>query len=72
MRTLRFHRELYRFESVDAAMGVYERFATITKKDDGDHRVLEIEAASPERERRIADELANYALGLTIRGRSEA
>lgn len=69
MRELRFHRELYRGECVDEALGIYERFATFTRAEEDAYWVVRVEAATPARERKIADELANYALGLTLRTR---
>lgn len=69
MRELRFHRELYRGESVDEAIKVYARFAKITPFEEDDYWRVQIEAGSPGREIQIANELANYALGLTIRNR---
>lgn len=69
MREVRFHRELYRGEHVDQAIKVYDRFAQIERAEEDAHWVVRLEAKSPERERKIADELANYALGLTIQQR---
>ncbi len=71
MKTVRFHRELYRGESVDEAIKAYARFAKITPQEEPAYWVVTVEASSPRREQRVADELANYALGLTIRGRTE-
>ena len=67
MRELRFHRELYRGESVDEAIKVYAPYATITPVEHETHWVVKIESKSAARERKIGDEMANYALGLTIR-----
>ncbi len=69
MREVRFHRELYRGELVDQAIRVYERFATIERREEPSHWVVVVSGSSPERARRVADELANYALGLTIQQR---
>ncbi|HEY8429620.1 MAG TPA: HxsD-like protein [Sandaracinaceae bacterium] len=69
MREVRFHRELYRGELVDQAIKVYERYATIERDEDDAYWTVRVIAESPERERRVADELANYALGLTIQKR---
>lgn len=69
MREVRFHRELYRGELVDQAIKVYERYATIERDEDESYWAVRVIAQSPERERRVADELANYALGLTIQKR---
>jgi len=67
VRELRFHRELYRGECVDEALKVYARFARFERDEEAEHWVVRVDAGSAARERRIADELANYALGLTIR-----
>lgn len=67
MRELRFHRTLYRGESVDEALKIFDRFARIEREEEEDYWVVRLEAGSEARERRIADELANFALGLTIR-----
>jgi hypothetical protein len=69
VKELRFHRELYRGEHVDEAIKVYDRFATLERAEEEQHWVVRVHAKTPERERRLADELANYALGLTIEGR---
>ena len=71
MREVRFHRALYRGESVDEAMKVYARFAKLTPVEEDDHWVVRVEGSSEAGERRIADEMANYALGLTIQRRTE-
>jgi hypothetical protein len=69
MTELRFHRDVYLGEAVDSAIKVYQRFATFEREEDGEHWVVRITAARPEREKKIAHELGNYALGLTIRDR---
>jgi hypothetical protein len=66
---LRLHRDLYRGEAVDEALGVFAQHGTFVRKEEPSHWVVEITARSPERERRIAGELGNYALGLTVKGR---
>jgi hypothetical protein len=66
---LRLQRELYAGEAVAAAVAVYEPHGTLARKDEPTHWVVEIAARTPERERRIAGELGNYALGLTAKGR---
>lgn len=60
----RFHREVYPVTAVEGAVKTYARFASIEVVEEGNHRVVRVSAKKPERERRIADELANYALGL--------
>lgn len=69
MRELRFHRELYRGEHVDQAIKLYDRFAAIERAEEDAHWVVRVAASTPARERQVADELANFALGLTIQGR---
>jgi hypothetical protein len=63
---LRFHQTLYRGTSVDEAIKVYGSYATLEQLQEGDHWVVRVSSTSPARERRIARELANYALGLTV------
>ena len=68
MRECRFHRELYPQKAVDDAMAIYARYADLAVSDQGEHRVVTVSGKSPARERKIAYELANYALGLTRGG----
>lgn len=67
MRELRFHREVYRGEAVDESVKLFERFARFELSEEDEHWVVQLTAKDPARERRIAGELGNYALGLTIR-----
>jgi hypothetical protein len=68
---LRFHRDLYRGESIDAAAKALSPYATsIDRAEEPAHWVLRVTAATPERERRVAGEIANRALGITVRGAS--
>lgn len=69
MRELRLHRELYRGEAVDAAAKVYAPYARIELTEEPTHWVVRVSAASPARETRVARELANHALGATVRER---
>ncbi len=69
MTELRLHRELYDGAAVDSAMKVYAPHATFERSEQPSHWVVQITSRSVERERRIAGELANYALGLTVKGR---
>ena len=69
MIELRFHRDLYGGESVDAAAKALAPYATaIDRAEEPTHWILRVNASSPERERRIAGEIANRALGITVRG----
>jgi hypothetical protein len=63
---LRLHRALYRGVCVDEAVQALDRFATMERADEETHWVVRLTSASPERERRLAGELANRALGLTV------
>lgn len=65
MRECRFHKDIYEATAVTGAVEVYARFAEITVSEEGHHRVVRITAKTPARERKIALELTNYALGLT-------
>ncbi len=67
MKELRFHRSVYDVAAVDAAIATFERFAQIARSEDGESVVVQITASSPARERRVAGELGNFALGTTIR-----
>jgi hypothetical protein len=69
VKVLRLHRELYEGKAVDEALGVFAAHGTYERKEEPSHWVVEITARTPERERRIAGELGNYALGLTTKGR---
>lgn len=64
----RFHRDLYPSTAVDGAVKMFERFARFEVADEGDYRVVRVSAKRPERERKVALELGNYALGLTRQG----
>jgi hypothetical protein len=66
---LRLHRELYDGAALDEALVIYAPHGTLQRKDQPSHWVVEITAPSPERERKIAGALGNYALGLTVKGR---
>jgi hypothetical protein len=68
-RTLMLHRTLYDSEAIDRAITTYAGHATITRSDSGDHVRIVIERDPPARAERIARELANFALGLTIQTR---
>lgn len=71
MIELRFHRELYPGNCVDEAIQVYEPFATLDRSEEPDYWVVRVSSSSTSRERRIAGELGNYALGLSIRSGGE-
>ncbi|MEI8259299.1 MAG: HxsD-like protein [Deltaproteobacteria bacterium] len=72
MTELRLHRELYAGTAVDAAVKMYSRFAAFELLEEASHWVVRVTAKSPARETQVARELANYALGTTIRERGAA
>lgn len=69
MTELRFHRDLYRGASIDEAVKVFGRFASFELAEEASHWLVKITAKSDARERQIAGELSNYALGLSIKDR---
>jgi hypothetical protein len=71
VKTVRFHRDLYPGAVLDEALRVYEPFATIERSEEPSHWVVRLKADKEAREGRIAGELANYALGLTVQKRSQ-
>jgi hypothetical protein len=69
---LSFHRELYSGEAVDEAAKMFEPYATIERSAEEHRWVVRVTAAEPSREHRVARELANFALGVTIERASGA
>jgi hypothetical protein len=65
---LKFHREVYSGFAVDEAVKTFADFATFTLREEPEHWVVELDGGA--RERQVAGELANYALGLTVKKRS--
>lgn len=72
MIELRLRRALYRDAAVDEAVKTFGAYATIDRGDDGSHFVVRVSGKDVEREKRIANELGNWALGATIRTRPKA
>jgi len=68
---LRFHRDLYSGEAVDAAVHAFADLARFELREEGAYWVVEVSECDGERDREIAGELSNYALGLTIRARCQ-
>jgi hypothetical protein len=64
---VRFHRDLYRGECVDEATKALAAYAAFECAEESAHWVVRVSAATAERERRVVGELANRALGLTVR-----
>ena len=71
MRELRFAKNLYQGSQVDAALKVFERFGDLERAEEEGAWIVRISASTEGRERRLAGEIGNYALGLTIRHRDE-
>lgn len=69
MTELRFHRDLYSDASVAQAVSTFERYATIARADEPSHFVVRVTSESVAREKRVAGELGNFALGTTVRDR---
>ncbi len=67
MIELRFCREIYRGSAVDEAVKVFAPHADVTRSEEPEHWVVRVSAESKEREHRVAGELGNYALGLTVK-----
>jgi hypothetical protein len=63
VRELRFHRSLYAGEAIDAALQTFAGFASFERAIEGDHFVVRVTCDDA---RRVAGELANFALGLTV------
>jgi hypothetical protein len=66
MKTLRFHRQIYLGTAVDEAVKTFAPHMDYELAEESDHWVVTLTAKKPPLERRIAGELANYALGRTI------
>ena len=66
---LRLHRDLYVAAAIDEAIELYRNHAEITRTDESGYVVLSIASQRPARAEKVARELANYALGLTIQAR---
>jgi hypothetical protein len=66
---LRLNRALYDAAALDEAVAAFSAHATVDRADDASHFVVGVRSLKEgaERERRIAGELANWALGATIK-----
>lgn len=69
MTELKFDRSLYAGPSVDEAAKAYAGFAELTLAEEPAAWVVRVDGP---RQREVARELSNYALGLTIRARGQA
>jgi hypothetical protein len=71
MTEVRFHRDLYRATAVDRAVASLASYATFERADEASHFVVRVAASTPVRERRVAGEVSNFALGLTVNERGK-
>ena len=69
MIELRFHRELYDGKAVDEALKIFAAHAQFEQAEEPTHWIVRLTGRDAAREKRIAGEFANYALGLTIGSR---
>jgi hypothetical protein len=69
---LRFHRELYDGKALDEALKIFGAHASFEQAEEAAHWVVRLSAADGAREKRIAGELANYALGLSIAAKGKS
>ena len=69
MIELRFHRELYAGEAVDEAVKRFARFGRFELVEEPSHWIVRFTARTPDRERAVAGELGNHALGATAQRR---
>lgn len=65
MTEVRFHREIYASAALDEAIQVFTKYAALERAEETSHWVVKVTTKSPARERKVALELGNYALGLT-------
>jgi hypothetical protein len=66
---LMFNRELYQGTAVDEAVKLFAGLAAFELAEAPRHFIVRVTASTPERERKVAGELGNYALGLTVKHR---
>lgn len=67
MIELKLHRAIYRGESVDEAIKALASFAELERAEEPEHWIVRVTAKTPARERKVAGEIGNRALGLTVR-----
>lgn len=66
MIELRFDRTIYSGQAVDEAIKALQRWAELHRVDDPNAWVVRVSSDDPRRERLVAGELGNHALGLTV------
>lgn len=72
MTRLSFDKSLYVGTAVDEAVKVFAAHGTFALEETPAAWVVQVSHPDAARERRIADELGNFALGLTVQARQEA
>lgn len=63
MIELRLHRAIYDGRAVDAAARAFARYARLELVEAPEHWLVRITGSTPARERTVAGELGNHALG---------
>jgi hypothetical protein len=67
MISLRFHKNLYSIDAVEAAVAAFDSFASFGRSDESDHLIVELSIMQPDLdEPTLAGEFANYVLGATV------
>jgi hypothetical protein len=66
---MRLHCELYSAPALASAIQVFEGYASVTMRKDEQYFLVTVSADSETVEDRVAAELSNYALALTIEER---
>lgn len=69
MKRLSFAKDIYGGTAVDEAVKVFERFGQLGRSETPSAWVVDVACKSPARERQVAGELCNYALGLAVKAR---
>jgi hypothetical protein len=67
VKEVRFHRSLYAGKAVDEAVKAFAAFGAFELCEEPEYWVARVTASDPGDERRLVGELANYALGTTIK-----
>lgn len=63
---LRFHRDFYAGAAIDEAVKVFARFGEFHLSEAPDSWCVRMRALRPAQTQRLAHELANYVLGVTV------
>jgi hypothetical protein len=69
---VRFHRELYAGEAVDEAVKRFARFGAFELVEEASHWLVRFTARTASKERAVAGELGNFALGASAQRRGVA